>query len=552
MGKSQITGKELGPGLSQRADGRFVRSFRRADGKVGKVYGKTLKEARGKYKQELVRIEAEKGLSNGRISLDDYFQDWVDRRERYHNIRESTAYRYRACYKIISKEIGKRQLRSITPHEIENLQQKLMETGHKAKTTNQYLGVLSKMFDSAVRKRLVPFNPVKTVDRVRQAERIDDSETWQEEAWEKRSSRALSPEEMKQFCRIADGMYFGPVVKFLFATGVRQGEMRALLWKDVDYDEGVIKIRKTFSIDSSGGPKLNPPKTRNGIRNLPFNDEIIKILDDQKKLSAELFGEEPKPEDFIFRNLQGKPIPRSTLREWFCQVCGKMPDGFAGISPHAARHTFVTLKSLQGVSLFVIKDLIGHSHGTPDETGEKAGISDDVTANVYLERNQSAMKEGMRHGIVSYIKRYLVEDVTYGDNPTGKGAHFVSVKYSDGWKSAWLTLDSMDDSANWYLTDHDIIQDLVNGNDSDDFGAILDNNYLTSFGDITLYEKLSATEDELQKGAGKKRPESYLVKVLIKLSGIPTYEIEDQRKMNDLIGEIKGHYTDEILEEISL
>jgi integrase len=56
---------------------------------------------------------------------------------------------------------------------------------------------------------------------------------------------------------------------------LRPGELRALLWTDVDFEAGVVHVTKAYDEDSKS---VKPPKTRNGVRDVPIPAALVPLL----------------------------------------------------------------------------------------------------------------------------------------------------------------------------------------------------------------------------------------------------------------------------------
>lgn len=66
-------------------------------------------------------------------------------------------------------------------------------------------------------------------------------------------------------------------VAILLKTGLRRGELLALLWSDIDFDDKTISVNKALK-DTSGIPTVGEPKTKAGNRIIIFDDELKGIL----------------------------------------------------------------------------------------------------------------------------------------------------------------------------------------------------------------------------------------------------------------------------------
>ncbi|WP_332651450.1 tyrosine-type recombinase/integrase [Lysinibacillus sp. 54212] len=147
-------------------------------------------------------------------------------------------------------------------------------------------------------------------------------------------------------------------VALLFLTGMRIGELRALTWSDIDFNESVIHINKTK--DRYGARN---PKTTNSYREFPMNNSIIQLLTNYKewhddKMKSYSFR---NPDNHVFVNYAGNPIGENFLIRILNLLCER--EGLPYFTPHYLRHTFVTIQLLNNVPVTTVATLIGD---TPD------------------------------------------------------------------------------------------------------------------------------------------------------------------------------------------
>ncbi len=101
-----------------------------------------------------------------------------------------------------------------------------------------------------------------------------------------------------------------PIWMFAFLTGMRSGELKALQWKDIDFEKRLIKVSKSYS------PHLKTIKsTKAGYwRSVPISNDLKTVI-------LELRKDNPDPEDFVlphhyaWSNGQAGKILRSFLKE---------------------------------------------------------------------------------------------------------------------------------------------------------------------------------------------------------------------------------------------
>jgi integrase len=139
-------------------------------------------------------------------------------------------------------------------------------------------------------------------------------------------------------------------------TGIRQGELVALRWRDVDWSASLIRVRRNYTRRN-----LVTPKSKRSSWAMPMADRLGGELDRHFKRSA-YQGED----DLVFGHPHtGEPYDASELRKRFYAAmkaagmehrCGR--DG--GITFHSLRHTFGTRMAAAGVPMRTLQEWMGH------------------------------------------------------------------------------------------------------------------------------------------------------------------------------------------------
>lgn len=370
MGRD-LKGKELGAGFSQMKNGLYRRTYK-LNGKQCAVYGSTMKECRKKYSDQLQRIEA--GIISKDTTLNAYYAEWMKNRTAAGEIKQSSTNSYNLWFRHISKAFGTRKVSAIKPADVKRFQRELIGQ-YAPKTVNSITDLLHLLFESMVQDELVLRNPV-VLKHVKPAA----------DAPERTNNRALTADELRIFLHYAQDQYYYPAIRLLFATGMRAGELRGLKWSDYDEAHRVFHIRRTASVDQEGKLCMNTPKSKSGIRDIPVNDQIAEIIESRRQQRNELEGNVRRVDDFMFKSINGKVISRNVLKSAFETICARInADGipFDRISPHACRHTFITMALHEGLNEYVIKDIVGHAPSAK------------VTTDVYLDRDQNCMRDAM-------------------------------------------------------------------------------------------------------------------------------------------------------------
>jgi integrase len=138
------------------------------------------------------------------------------------------------------------------------------------------------------------------------------------------------------------------MVRVAAYAGLRQGELLALRWRDVDFTRSVLTVARAMSagIESS---------TKSGrVRRVPLADQSAAALDRVSR--REHYTE---PDDLVFCNIFGRPLDDSALRRRYARA-----QDAADIRPlrfHDLRHTFGSLLAMRGVDVVTIQKAMGHS-----------------------------------------------------------------------------------------------------------------------------------------------------------------------------------------------
>jgi integrase len=202
--------------------------------------------------------------------------------------------------------------------------------------------VLHSIFAYAERRGLVAGNVCKLVDKRKPA--VGNGRI-----------RFLSPAELDELLAAAEAPT-GAIaatdrVLYLTAafTGLRQGELLALRWRDVDWHARRIRVRESLVRG-----EFTTPKSRRGHRAVPLATRVADALAAHRERSA-FAG----PEDLVFCHpLLGRPRERSRLCKRFKAVA--VAAGFPALRFHDLRHTFGTRMAAAGVPLRTLQEWMGH------------------------------------------------------------------------------------------------------------------------------------------------------------------------------------------------
>jgi integrase len=139
---------------------------------------------------------------------------------------------------------GERCLDEIDVDAVESFIATKRAEGKAIKSIRNYLGLLGAIFALALKRGWCTANPIALIDKPRDQHDHD--------------IRYLNGGELEDLLRATPDTELGRLERALYLTaamtGLRRGELLALRWQDVDFDAGVIRVRRTYSRGEFGTP----------------------------------------------------------------------------------------------------------------------------------------------------------------------------------------------------------------------------------------------------------------------------------------------------------
>jgi integrase len=179
------------------------------------------------------------------------------------------------------------------------------------------------------------------------------------------TNTALSDSDIEKLVQAAkDDIKHFPFV-FCAFTGLREGELLALTFKDIDFHEGMVSVNKSvkyLTVDGAYKPLVSETKTPASVRRVPILDEIrpllqAHIMDVRQRRKVFTIGG-----DFLlFPSATGEYREQANFLQAYKRLCKSL--GITqGATIHSLRHTFCTVLARSGVSLLDASRLMGHSN----------------------------------------------------------------------------------------------------------------------------------------------------------------------------------------------
>ena len=234
---------------------------------------------------------------------------------------------------------GHRTIASIKPIELEKWQNLLLQK-YKISTVVKYRSVFMSILDNAAENDVIHKNPLRKVKSPKTIKKVtmDDTDT-------DIDVFPFSEDEIKIILENCNG-YLKNFIMLMFTSGMRPGEIIALLWKDIDFDKKQINIYKTI-VNSQKGP-VKTLASKRKIDMLPMAELALK---EQFKLT--------KDYEFVFVNRSKDHFfSHDIINTRFQNVLKKVNIKVRKL--YNLRHTFASLLISKGEDITWVSKTLGH------------------------------------------------------------------------------------------------------------------------------------------------------------------------------------------------
>lgn len=334
-----------------RWEGRYTQGFDPVTGKAiqKSVSAKTQAECKEKLRRA---IQENRGVPlnnhNGDYTVAEWCRLWFDTYAKPH-IRSTTAATYEnVIEQHIIPKIGMVKIRQLTSLQIQRMYNEAKTNGRiqrfknpqPPELSNSYVRrihmVLRAALQQAVDERLIPYNPCENC-------RIPPKE--------KKEMKVIPPEQIGAYLREAEAYGVLPMFYLELTSGLRRGELMALLWEDLDVENRILSVSKQV-VRVNGDLEVTEPKTQNSIRKVALPQQTVDLLIQEHEKHPDNPLMFPSPRTGTYWSPDGvSRINKNLLKR-------------AGIDTsvrfHDLRHTFATMAMQSGVDVKTLSSMLGH------------------------------------------------------------------------------------------------------------------------------------------------------------------------------------------------
>lgn len=318
------------------------------------------------------------------VTFEEFAYEWLSIYEGSGKVKESTIRIRQHEIKRLLDYFAKLRLKDITRKRYQDALIDLTKRGYADNTVDGAHRTGRMIFKKAIEMEILKKDPTEYTHVPKKQKTIEEIEGVAE------LPKYLEKNELQSLLATAKDKGLNldySIFLVLSYTGIRAGELCALKWRDIDFDQQTIKITKTYynPTNSIKKYKLLPPKTKSAIRTIDVDEKVLielRKLQTKQKQVIMRYRNVYHNQDFIFADLDknyGYPLYVKKIENRMRRLlvlAGLNQD----LTPHSLRHTHTSLLAQAEVSLPQIMERLGHK-------------DEDTTKHVYLHVTKEMKKE---------------------------------------------------------------------------------------------------------------------------------------------------------------
>lgn len=298
--------------------------------KNGQKYFKK-SEAQEAERKFLSQINVQEEIINNKIEFTKVFDEWLNYKKTqlkittYYNLERNTK-------KHILKQFEKYKLFNIKNNSINEWMQYITKLNYSISYKNAMIGYFREVLNFAKDNYDFDNKIVSKIYNIRE-DSANINENLKNAEW-----NFWTYDQFEEFIKFVDDKLYNLIFTFLYFTGLREGEMIALNWNDIDFENKKLIINKSFTNKiGNKGYAITTPKTKNSNRIIDIDDNLCERLLKHFENEKKIYKFDKKM--FVFGNVNY--VTPTTLRRKLKQYIEISK--IKKITPHGFRHSHVSL-----------------------------------------------------------------------------------------------------------------------------------------------------------------------------------------------------------------
>lgn len=335
--------------IRKRSDGRWEARLTLQDGSRKSFYGKTRQEVAQLLAAALRDQAVGIPVITEQQPLEHYLRAWIETIQ--YQVKPSTWHRYGNFIHVhIIPALGRTVLSKLTAQQVQAFYTRKLKEGLSPTTVRNMHLVLHHALGDALRLGVVQRNVTQQVRPPRK---------------QHHEMAVLSGEQSRALLAAAIGDRFEALYWLALTTGMREGELLALRWQDVDLERATLQVQVSLQAAREGRRhEIAEPKTAHSRRRIGLSRLAVEALCrhriNQEKERQVLGSGWDSRYDLVFPNTLGRPMtPENLVQRHFRPLLQKA--GLPTIRFHDLRHTAATSLLSRGVNVKVVSEMLGHA-----------------------------------------------------------------------------------------------------------------------------------------------------------------------------------------------
>ncbi|MCB0825383.1 MAG: site-specific integrase [Armatimonadetes bacterium] len=274
-------------------------------------------------------------------TVEQWLDVWLTKEVKPNLAPKTFTYYEMMCRLYIVPVLGRTPILRLNRAQIQNLISEMKFKGSSPSTIRGAKITLSRALKSAVQNNLIAFNPAIDI----MLPKLEPNEP-----------KHLETEQVNQLLSSIEGNWYAPLFTVAIHAGLRNGEIRGLTWKDIDFKSECIQVRHQLQrID--GRLTHKSLKSKAARREIPLTKQALEALITQRAWID--LGGWKNPMDLVFLNDLGRPLDEKYINDLLKKCLNDI--GLEKMRFHDLRHTTATLMLANGISIHDVQKIIGHS-----------------------------------------------------------------------------------------------------------------------------------------------------------------------------------------------